>query len=150
MIFPLRDQLDTNLTLEKKKLIILPSQNKKADYIAGKLLSIISSQASSIGRFEIIDRNIVDNIIKEQKFQLSGSVLDKDIINIGELAVAEEALILEIIHFGQKGIPVEKKIREDKQEEDHDETLFSWFVKTAVKATKEEKKTVDKLRIGLQ
>ena len=150
MIFPLRAQLDTSLTLEKKKLIILPSQNKKADYIAGKLLSIISSQASSIGRFEIIDRNIVDNIIKEQKFQLSGSVLDKDIITIGELAAAEEALILEIIHFGQKGIPVEKKSREDKQEEDHDETLFSWFVKTAVKATIEEKKTVDTLRIGLQ
>ena len=150
MVFPLQAQLDTSLTLEKKKLVILPSQNKDADFIADKLLSIISSQASSIGRFEIIDRSIVDNILKEQKFQLSGSVLDKDIITIGELAAAEEALILEIIHFGQKGIPVEKKSREDKQEEDHDETLFSWFVKTTVKAAIEENKTIDTLRIGLQ
>ena len=150
MVFPLQAQLDTSLTLEKKKLVILPSQNKGADFIADKLLSIISSQASSIGRFEIIDRSIVDNILKEQKFQLSGSVLDKDIITIGELAAAEEALILEIIHFGQKGIPVEKKSREDKQEEDHDETLFSWFVKTTVRAAIEENKTIDTLRIGLQ
>ena len=149
-IFPIKAQLDTSLTLEKKKLVILPSQNKETDFIADKLLSIISSQASSIGRFEIIDRNIVDDILKEQKFQLSGSVLDKDIIAIGELAAAEEALILEIIHFGQKGIPLEKKNVENTSEEDHDETLFSWFVKTAVKAAIEEKKTVDTLRIGLQ
>ncbi|MBT5781599.1 MAG: hypothetical protein HOI03_00375, partial [Candidatus Marinimicrobia bacterium] len=149
-VFPIKAQLDTSLTLEKKKLVILPSQNKETDFIADKLLSIISSQASSIGRFEIIDRNIVDDILKEQKFQLSGSVLDKDIIAIGELAAAEEALILEIIHFGQKGIPLEKKNRDNKSEQDHDETLFSWFVKTAVKAAIEEKKTVDTLRIGLQ
>ena len=149
-VFPVKAQLDTSLTLEKKKLVILPSQNKETDFIADKLLSIISSQASSIGRFEIIDRNIVDDILKEQKFQLSGSVLDKDIIAIGELAAAEEALILEIIHFGQKGIPLEKKNRDNKSEEDHDETLFSWFVKTTVKAAIEEKKTVDTLRIGLQ
>jgi hypothetical protein len=58
-IFPIKGQIDTSLTLEKKKLVILPSQNKKTDDIADKLLSIISSQASSIGRFEIIDRNIV-------------------------------------------------------------------------------------------
>ena len=119
-VFPIKAQLDTSLTLEKKKLVILPSQNKETDFIADKLLSIISSQASSIGRFEIIDRNIVDDILKEQKFQLSGSVLDKDIIAIGELAAAEEALILEIIHFGQKGIPLEKKNRDNKSEEDHD------------------------------
>ena len=149
-IFPIKGQIDTSLTLEKKKLVILPSQNKKTDDIADKLLSIISSQASSIGRFEIIDRNIVDDILREQKFQLSGSVLDKDIIAIGELAAAEEALILEIIHFGQKGVPLEKKNREDKSEEDDDETLFSWFVKTTVKAAIEEKKTVDTLSIGLQ
>ena len=92
----------------------------------------------------------MDDILREQKFQLSGSVLDKDIIAIGELAAAEEALILEIIHFGQKGVPLEKKNREDKSEEDDDETLFSWFVKTTVKAAIEEKKTVDTLSIGLQ
>ena len=57
----------------------------------------------------------MDDILREQKFQLSGSVLDKDIIAIGELAAAEEALILEIIHFGQKGVPLEKKNSEDKK-----------------------------------
>ena len=36
------------------------------------------------------------------------------------------------------------------QEEDHDETLFSWLVKTTVKAAIEENKTIDTLRIGLQ
>ena len=37
MVFPLQAQLDTSLTLEKKKLVILPSQNKDADFIADKL-----------------------------------------------------------------------------------------------------------------
>ena len=66
-VFPVKAQLDTSLTLEKKKLVILPSQNKETDFIADKVLSIISSQASSIGRFEIIDRNIVEMLCRKFK-----------------------------------------------------------------------------------
>ena len=54
---------------------------------------------------------MINDILKEQKFQLSGSVKEKDIVKVGELAAAEEALIIQIIHFGQKGIPLKNKKR---------------------------------------
>lgn len=142
---------DSNLTLEKKKLAILPSQNEKYKDITEKLLSIISSQATSIGRFEIIDRSIINDILEEQQFQLSGSVIEKDIVKIGALAAAEEALIVEIIHFGQKGIPIkDKKTKRKKEKDDPSETLFSWLVKTSIKTAIEERKKSDTLQIGLQ
>ena len=50
-------------------------------------------------------------------------VSDDQVIKLGELAAAEEALIVNIVHFGQKGVPKTKK--EDAEEEDKDETLFS-------------------------
>ena len=36
--------------------------------------------SSSLGRFEIIDRNLVTEILAEQKFQLSGMINDENII----------------------------------------------------------------------
>lgn len=143
--------IDSSITLDKKDLLILPTSDQENIIIADKVLSIISSQASSIGRFNIIDRNIIDEILEEQKFQLSGSVSDKDIIAIGELAAAEEALILEIIHFGQKGKPLkEEKNQNNSKYEDKDETLFSWLVKTVVTTSIEQAKKIDTLQIGLE
>ena len=42
-IFPIKGQIDTSLTLEKKKLVILPSQNKKTDDIADKLFRYVKT-----------------------------------------------------------------------------------------------------------
>lgn len=152
--YSFEQSLDSNLTLNKKALLILPSQidDKKYNNIADKVLSIISTQASSIGRFDIIDRNIIDEILEEQKFQLSGYVTENDIIKIGEFAAAEEALILEIVHFGQKGIPLKKEDQSerDKKKEDQDETLFSWVIKTAVTNALEKSSKKDTLQIGLE
>ena len=39
-VFPIKAQLDTSLTLEKKKLVILPSQNKETDFKLGDDLFI--------------------------------------------------------------------------------------------------------------
>ena len=96
-------ELDSSLTLGKKSLMILPTTEEVYYDISNKMLSIIADQATELGRFEVIDRNIVDEILLEQKFQLSGMVSDNQIVEIGELAAAEEALILTIINFGQKG-----------------------------------------------
>lgn len=143
--------LDPSLTLEKKKLAILPSQNKNYQNITEKLLSVVSSQAASIGKFEVIDRSIINDILKEQQFQLSGSVIEKDIVKIGALAAAEEALIVEVIHFGQKGIPLKTDdAKKTKQEDNYNETLFSWLVKTSIKTAIEENRKPDTLQIGLQ
>ena len=91
------------ISLSKRSLIILQSDLNNYKEITGRILSIISSQATSIGRFEIIDRNLVTEILGEQKFQSYGMVNDENIIEIGNMASADEALILRIIDFNQKG-----------------------------------------------
>ncbi len=49
---------------------------------------------------------------------------------IGELASAENALILDVVNFGQKGVP--KDDDDDDDDDEKDETLFTWLVKTVV------------------
>ena len=125
-------EFDEDITLEKKPLVVLPAKNHYNKNIADKIITIISNQAVSIGRFNVIDRNIVEDILAEQEFQLTGMVDNDQIIEIGNLATAKEALILDIIHFDQKGVPKEE---EEEEEEKENNTLFTWFVKTVVKET---------------
>ena len=133
MGFP--QELDDDVTLEKKWLMILPASQEKYEPIADKITSIIAGAATSVGRFEVIDRSLVDEILEEQAFQMSGIVSDEQVMEFGEMAAAEEALIINIIHFGQKGVPKEKKDEEkDEDEDDKNETLFSWVVKKTVTA----------------
>jgi len=136
-------ELDENLTLEKKALMILPAAQDNEKELADKVLSIISEQATALGGFEVIDRNLVAEILEEQKFQLSGLVSNDQVVQLGELAAAEKALILEIVHFGQKGVPKEKT-------KDDDGTLFTWLVKTVVTETIENARQVDTLKIRLK
>ena len=116
--------------IEKKSLMILPPEQNEHKEFAEDILSILSQQATDLGRYDVIDRNLVDEILEEQKFQYSGNVKESDIVELGEMVAAEEALILEIVHFGQKGVPPEK----DKDKNDKDETLFGWVVKKTVSA----------------
>jgi len=139
-------ELDKDITLEKKSLIILPSDLNSNENIADQVLSIISSQATSIGKFEIIDRNLINEILKEQKLQLSGMVNDENAVEVGKLASADEALILNIIHFNQKGVPKEKENVED-DEDDKDNTLFSWLVKTVVTEAIDQVRKPDNLEL---
>jgi hypothetical protein len=140
LIFPLfifyisfGQELDENLTIGKKSLMILPASQKKYGPVADKVTSIIADAATSVGRFEVIDRSLVDEILEEQAFQLSGIVSDEQVVEFGEMAAAEEALIINIVHFGQKGVPKAKK-EDDEDEDDKDETLFSWVIKKTVTA----------------
>ena len=110
--------IDDDITLVKKPMIILPTSTHPNESLEKKVISIISEQATTIGRFDVIDRNMVDKILEEQEFQLSGLVKKNDIAKIGEFAAAEIALLLEIIHFGQKGIPMVED-DSDKEEEDN-------------------------------
>ena len=139
-------ELDDDLTLEKETLMILPASNNIDQEIMSKILSIISTQATSLGRFKIIDRNDLEKILKEQKLQLSGMVNQSQIMEIGELASAENALIIEIINFGQKGVPLK---REKEKKDDDDETLFTWIVKTVITETIEKKDT-SRIRLELK
>ena len=132
--------------MEKKSLIILQSDLNNHIDIANQILSIISSQATSLGRFEIIDRNLVTEILEEQKFQFSGMIKDENIIEIGNMASADEALILKIIQFNQKGVPREDDEKDD-EDDDENSTLFSWLVKTLVTETIDQIKEPDSLEL---
>ena len=73
------NELDDDITVEKKSLIILTAAYDEDQEVAERVLSIISDQATSLGRFEIIDRNLVDQILEEQEFQLSGMVDENEV-----------------------------------------------------------------------
>ena len=141
--------LDDDITLEKKSLMILTAAYDEDQEMAERVLSIISDQATSIGRFEIIDRNLVDEILEEQKFQLSGMVDNDQVVEIGELAAAESAIILDIVNFGQKGVPKKDYDDDDDDDDDKNETLFTWLVKTVVKEAIKRKDTA-RVRLELE
>ena len=143
------EELDDDITLEKKSLMILTADADDDQEIAERVLSIISTQATSIGRFEVIDRNLVDQILEEQKFQLSGMVDSDQIVEIGELAAAENALTLDIVNFGQEGVPKDDDNDKD-DDDDTDETLFTWLVKALVKESIEARKRKDTERMRLE
>ena len=145
-VFATSQGLDADITMEKKSLLILQSDLNNNIEISDKILSIISSQATTLGRFEIIDRNLVSKILEEQKFQLSGVVNDENIIEIGNMASADEALILEIIDFNQNGVPKEEGEDED-EDDDENSTLFSWLVKTVVTEALDQIKAPDSLTL---
>ena len=150
MGFP--QELDEDITLEKKWLMILPASQEKHGPVADKVTSIIADAATSVGRFEVIDRNLVDEILEEQAFQMSGIVSDEQVVEFGEMAAAEEALIINIVHFGQKGVPKPKKEDDDdKDDDDKDETLFSWVIKKTVTAAVDNTKSAkEKRRLELE
>ena len=143
------EELDDDITLEKKSLMILTADADDDQEIAERVLSIISTQATSIGRFEVIDRNLVDQILEEQKFQLSGMVDSDQIVEIGELAAAENALTLDIVNFGQEGVPKDDDNDKD-DDDDTDETLFTWLVKAVVKESIETRKRTNTERMRLE
>ena len=103
------------LTETKEKLLILPSDNK-IETIESTLTDLVSSEATNLNRFEIIDRNILQKILTEQKLQMSGIILEDQIVNYGQIASADEALIISILSFGQKGVPPKEKNSNDKKE----------------------------------
>ncbi len=144
-------ELDDNLTLERKQLMILPASEGNYDEVADKILPVIANEATATGRFEVLDRNLVDEILEEQKLQLSGMVSDDHVVKLGELAAAEETLNMNNVQFGQKGVPKKKKEDEDEEEEDKDETLFSWVIKKTVTAAVDNTKSAkEKRRLELE
>ena len=128
----LGQEVAPEVTMERKKLIILASEIKDSD-ISKKIIQIASSSATQLNRYDVIDRSQLDRILNEQKLQHSGVVNPDQAIEIGKVAGANEALFISITNFGQKGVPTEKQ--EEKDEEKEPETeLFGWIVKEVVKA----------------
>ena len=139
-------ELEDGLTLEKKSVVILPGQDaENPESISSKVTSIVAENAVELGRFNVIDRTKSESILAEQKRQLSGIVDETQIVEIGNLAAADEALLVKIITFGQRGVPPPKKEtkkeegekeekEEKKEKKEYDESLFEWIIKESVTA----------------
>ena len=98
----LTQELDDDLTLNKKPIIILPAKDADSPgSISNKITAILSQKATEMGRFEVIDRRLVDAILEEQKLQLSGMIGEDQIVKVGELASAEEAFVVNVIEFSR-------------------------------------------------
>ncbi len=131
---PFAQDLDEDLTLEKKPIIILPTEDANIpESIGNKITSILSQKATDLGRFEVIDRRLINSILEEQRLQNSGIFNEDQIVQIGELASAKEAFIVNIFEYAQKRVPKIKKGGEE--EDDKEQTLSTWVVKTMVTAT---------------
>ncbi len=121
------------ITLEKQRLLILPtSEGEDYESIASRVTGVVASEATQLGRFEIIDRNMLEAIMNEQALQLSGIINDSDVVEIGKIAAAKEALLVNLYHFNQKGVPPE----EDDDEDDDDDSpgLLGYIAKSIVDA----------------
>ena len=125
-------EIEPEITMERKKLIILTAEEKDEE-ITEKIYQLASSTVTQLNRYNVIDRSQLDRILKEQKLQHSGVVDQDQAIEIGKVAAANQALLIQVHNFGQKGVPTEKQ--KEKEEEEEPETgLFGWVVKEVVKA----------------
>jgi hypothetical protein len=125
-------QNDENITLDKKRLLVLPSKGlEDTETITMKVTNIIAGKATELGRFIIIDRTQIESVMSEHALHQTGIIGEKDILSIGKLASAEVGLIVTVNTFGQRGVPP-KENENNKKEEEKDESLFSWVVKAVV------------------
>jgi len=110
-------EVQPKITTEKMRLLILPSTSE-TDYqdIADRVTAIVASKATQLGRFEVIDRNNLESIMDEQALQLSGLINDEEVVEIGKIAAAPEALLVTVLNFGQKGVPPDDEEDEDKKD----------------------------------
>lgn len=125
-------EIAPEITLDKQKLVILSGDTENSE-ITDKIYQITSSSAAKLKRYDIIDRNQLKRILSEQKFQHSGLVDQEQAVEIGKVAGANEALIIQVNIFGQKGVPT---ISQDENEDENEPNtgLFGWVFKEVVKA----------------
>jgi hypothetical protein len=93
-----------NKTNKKMRLLILPSKCDTLDFqpIENEVTSQIVDAAKKLKRFEVIDRS---KIMGLQLLQRDGVIVDSLVVKFGENLAVNEALIVNVLDFYQKGIP---------------------------------------------
>jgi hypothetical protein len=106
----------------RERLIILPytESNTYPKDLQESILAVLSTEATALGRFEIVDRNNLNSLLQEHATQLSATTLAKDLIELGAIAATEKGLLLRITRFSQVGQPSE------------DQGLFEQLVRIAL------------------
>jgi len=109
------------VTDTKKRLLVLSSKPGDSENDIGQTISkIVAEVATSLGRYEVIDRNQLETILDELALHQAGLIDEKDILELGGIASAKEAMNVDVIHFSQKGVPPKK----DKEKDDDDDKSF--------------------------
>ncbi len=112
-----QERLTPEVTLTKQPLLVLPAKGgDDPESIDAKVTAIVASKATELKRFEVIDRNHLEQLLKEQAIQMSGIVDDQSLVKFGKVASAPEALIVRVLNFGQKGVPPEDEKEEDRKD----------------------------------
>ncbi len=107
-------QIEATITEKKKRLLVLASDESSAeDAIERKVSKIVSEVASTLGRYEVINRNNLESILEELALHQAGFIEGKDIIELGGISSAKEAMKVEISLFSQRGVPPEDKKDDD-------------------------------------
>ncbi|MBC8401792.1 MAG: hypothetical protein H8E14_09920 [Candidatus Marinimicrobia bacterium] len=134
-LFISAQEVQPNITEEKIRLLILPSTaGERYEEIATQVTGIVASEATRLGRFVIIDRSQLEAIMNEQALQLSGIINDSDVVEIGKITAAKEALLINVYNFNQKGVPPD----DDDDDDDDDGKgfgLIGEIAKSIVDAT---------------
>jgi len=92
-----------DVTDEKKRLLVLTAdESKPENAIDRKISKIVAEVATRLGRYEVIDRNHLESILDELALHQAGFIAGKDIIELGGIASAKEAMKVEITQFSQK------------------------------------------------
>ncbi len=119
---------EREITADKMRLLILPAQRNitepRSIDIDRKVTSVIVGCATKLGRFEIIDRNNLEEILEEHALQLSGTINDSMAINFGRLATARHALLINVLSFSQVGV-IPATDDENENDEDDDKSFLA-------------------------
>ncbi|UCE04823.1 MAG: hypothetical protein JSW07_14515 [bacterium] len=132
----------SEITTKKMKLLILSSKSdtSKLRFVNNEVTSQIASIATKLGRFEVIDRNNLENILDEQVLQQTGVINDSMVVNFGQIAAAREALIVSVLNFSQKGVPPSTEENEENEDDkDFIGQIISSVVEGIFKSDSEEK-----------
>lgn len=122
-----------NLSLEKKRLLILPAtiEDDAPFSIHQEVTNTVANIAVGLGRFTVIDRNNLRNILAEQDLHLLGIIEDSSVVAMGHIAAAREAMLVTVLNFSQRGVPPETEKAEES--DDDEDGLVAIILKGAVK-----------------
>lgn len=111
---------DELVSPERLKILILPSNisNSKDNSIEEEVTGYVADIATNLGRFDVIDRNHIGSIVREQKLQLSGLIDESMITEMGNIAAAKDGILVNVTHYSQIGVPKDDDHDDDDDDED--------------------------------
>ncbi len=127
---------DELVSPERLKILILPSKFSKYEdnSIEEEVTGYVADIATNLGRFEVIDRNHIGYIVREQKLQLSGLIDESMITEMGNIAAAKDGILVNVTHFSQIGVPKEDNDDDDEDDDDEDKSIIESIIGGIVKS----------------